>query len=223
MQEPENIEYKEIIRRLQQLEHHVINLIIPMQSLTKLLCNTKELQDIIAIFRDPIKIDDKALLNGLTELEKQVKAAGLFDLAQNLAEIKFIGAKMHDIAGFMGAMKEQGINKKVTLQFQCDGYELVKKPISYDPDEPLADPNEKYKKIKKFMDSTEWNVISLRLGLVGGKSLTYKAIGSQLNIPKERVSRLYRWAMSKLWTKEGLKCVKDSGCELLQYELRDYL
>jgi hypothetical protein len=121
--------------KLNKLEQHLINLILPIQGITQVLRNSGHIQRVIELLEKPISIDDRFFKEILLDIAKMIEQfkeyAEKLDLQQTLSEIKYIGNRLNKIESDISHMKNEGIKRNVSLEFKCDGYELVKKPFGY--------------------------------------------------------------------------------------------
>lgn len=88
-------EYKEISRKLAALEHHVINLIIPIQGIAHTLGDPSMMRDLREIFGKPLMIDDRKLVGLLRDFKEVMRvfsestsAHDLKELMETLKEVK---------------------------------------------------------------------------------------------------------------------------------------
>lgn len=125
--EIEKTRYNHIIGRLQALETHVINLILPLQNLTRMLNNMYELREMINIFKEPLKVDSRALSAELNSLQKTVQEATISDLGRHLGELKFIAQKLNKVEENVAIMKRDGVQ----LKSQNIMMKLKKKLLSF--------------------------------------------------------------------------------------------
>lgn len=191
---------KTMLRRLSNLETHIINLIHPIQSICSVLTRKEDLYELITLLKKPLFVDDSRLRNLIREfqnvMEKFDENIKKLNFVQTFGEIKFIGKKLHQIETDIGEIKKDGIKRKVDLQFSCDGYELVKKEIEHvtskNPDDLLSE-------VLSTLLEREQKIIIHRLGLFGiVPKKTYVALGKVFDISGERSSQLYRKAIRKL-------------------------
>jgi len=185
---------KAILRRLANLETHIINLIHPIQGICKFLSDKQSLTHLEKLLSQPLKIEEssfRCLVRQLEILLKDVnKNVEKLDIAQTYGEIKFIGKKLHQIEADIAEIKKEGIKKKIDLHFECDGYELVKKNVenitNKNSDDILHD-------LLKNLSENQRKSIIHRLGLFGIiPKKTYVALGKILGVSNERASQIYK-------------------------------
>lgn len=216
-----------VIRRLSNLEQHIINLIVPVQYLTNLLKSDDYIKDLIIIQQTPIQIDDRGLRTVLREFyekfdnyENFVKE---FSSEKTLSEIKYIGKRLNEIEGMLENIKEKGIKKNVELNFRCDGYELVQKPLSYDVTEPKAekiDSEKKTKDLLKTLNDKESSVLIHTYGLLNAKKKTPKEIAKMFNQKSsEQIRKIKLKAIYKCRHKSRNKFVKFIDNEELKADI----
>jgi len=170
---------KEISRRLAKLETHIINLIIPIQGIVECLKSTTDIK-----YLAPIPINDSKLRmiladfnREMTKFSKDVERFEKMDTCQTFGEIKYIGKRLNEIESTLKKMQSEGIKKNIELEFRCDGYEMVKKPLNYNKEDPIEDPDDNLGRLLATLENREIKVIMHRLGILGEKAKTYEAIG----------------------------------------------
>src|SRR6266511_2032422 len=99
----------------------------------------------------PLTVDDRGLAYVLNNFH-QLMNKFMYDLkeldnGQNFGEIKYIGKRLNEIESILKDIKKEGLTKNIQLDFTCDGYQMVKKPISYDLQEIIENPNENLKNL----------------------------------------------------------------------------
>lgn len=212
---------KTILRRLSNLESHIINLIHPIQDICSILTNKHDLYELMSLLKKPLSIDDTRLRNLIIEFKKTMdqfqKNVKKLDFVQTFGEIKFIGKKLHQIEADIAEIKKDGIKKKIDMSFSCDGYELVRKDIeqvtSKHPDDLL-------KELLCTLTEREQKVVIHRLGLCGVVAKkTYVALGKVFNVSGNRVSQLYAKALRKLRHPSRILMVKNCMNKILIKEV----
>jgi Sigma-70, region 4 len=195
---------KEILRRISALEEHIINLIIPIQTITQVLRTPGQFIKLIELLKQGVAIDDRQLQIKLNDFQKEMRnfetyLGELSSLvkADHSHEIMYIGKRLSEIEAILKKIKEEGIKKNVELEFRCDGYELVKKPVSYDPQEPVQCDDKDQKSWLEKLDFKQSTALIHRYGLFGGKKKTYKAIGEIMGLSSEGVRRIIAKALRK--------------------------
>ena len=201
--ENESLE-KLINRKLSNLEQHVINLIIPIQNLQRVLASSDYIKNLESFQNKPINIDDRKLRELLGEFDKKMKSYETFvenlSSKQTISEIKYIGKRLLEIQQKLEIIEKEGFKKEVKFSFECDGYELVKKPKYYDENDEKEEPDEKGSPIVDLLNTLtdrEKKVIIHRLGLLGEKGKTYKDIGELFGVSKERVRDIFNKGIRK--------------------------
>jgi DNA-binding CsgD family transcriptional regulator len=232
-EQPQDVANKEIIRRLHNLEQHIINLIIPIQEATNLFGNTSNVGALLKLFQEPIKIDDRALSMTLAEFGRKIEefrdATGKLDIAQTFMEIKYIGKRLNDIEQRLSSMAEEGIRKKIKLELTCDGYEMVKKPAIHDwieEQHPQKEQENLLHDLLSGLTPLEATVITYRLGLDGGdtRKMTFAHIGKLCKCSAQKVSVNCKRAMRKLRhqsKKHLVDKLDNSDLNLIVYGVRD--
>lgn len=222
----ENDDYKEVLRRLSNLETHIINLIIPIQNISKVLTSSADIHFLLDLLQKPLKIDDTRLANRLKEFQEMMVKFELkvdefdgktetIDIVKTLGEIKYIGKKLKEIEEKIGLIQEKGIRKQVELNFSCDGYDLVKKTSTYDKAEELPQ-KDLLKYALESLDSKESYVLVHRLGLDGEKEKTFAKIAMQMKIGASSISIIYQRALRKLRHPSRIEKVRGCNNKKLQ-------
>ena len=202
----EDDEYKAIISRLQNLESHLINLIIPIQNITKVLTNSADIHHLMEQLKKPLSVNDNNLQSLLAEMRKEsFKFKDMLDKYSEItkenstAELKFIGKKVNEIQSTLDSLEKKGINKEITLDFRCDGYELVKKPVNFHQEDQIEESDdEKITTLLKKLTKNERICFIHRLGILGVKKQTFKEIADSLYISTDTASLTYKKSLRKL-------------------------
>lgn len=198
---------KEIYRKLMQLEQHIINLIIPIQNIAECLKSQADLKYLMETLRNPpsIPIDSRNLNTLLAsfsremkDFDKKIDSLEKMNNESNAPELKFIGNRVNEIEKLIKKIQGEGIKKNIELDFRCDGYEMVKKPIGYDKDDPIEDAENNLRRLLDELTKREAQVLIHRLGLLGEKRKTLEAIGKIIEISRERVRMIEAKALRKL-------------------------
>lgn len=191
-------EFRELHRKISNLEQHLINLVVPIQGISKLFRSSDLAERLVETFSKPIQIDDRALKKYLDEFyEKMLKFAVDRDLSQAFAEIKYIGNRLNKIEETLCKIQSAGIKKTLDVALSVDGYEMVKKPKNYE-ECPIEDPNKDLEDLLDTLHEKEKIAVIHRLGLKGEKPKTYEAVGDVLNLTKERARQLYSKGIRKM-------------------------
>lgn len=111
----------EILRKLCLLENHVINLIVPIQSISRVLTDPKVMEELRVISNSKIKIDDTSLGSVVSEFrhtaDKIEKDLKFVNISQTLSEIKCIANRLDKIEIALEKIKQDGVKKKKTWCF----------------------------------------------------------------------------------------------------------
>ncbi len=153
------------------------------------------IQLLLSYFSKPLLIDDRGLNNILKQLITLLSSPRFDQIFQ---EMKYIGSRLYNIENDIKKIKEQGIRKSIHLEFTCDGYELVKKPLYHDKQDPIEEPNDTLRGLLKTILPNEATCVIHRLGLLGEKEKTFVEIGKILDLSRGRVSQIYSKAIRKL-------------------------
>ena len=190
---------QEINRKLAKFEQRIIDLIVPIQNIANCLKSSTDIQYLIQALKGPIPINDsnlKVLLNSfeseMKSFDKNIEKMNSTMKEHSVGEIKYIGNRLNEIEKLLKKLLDDQPKKKVQIEFSCDGYELVKKPIGYDANEPVEPPVQD--NVKKLLDSLpqkRW-ALSLvhRFGLLGEKEKTLKNVGKVLDVSLERAREI---------------------------------
>lgn len=193
---------RDIISRLSNLEKHIINLILPMQEINQIFRNPAAIENLIARLNKPILIDDRPLrnlVNQLADTSKEFKEdIKNVDLKQTLNEIKYIGNRLDKIEKMLEEMHNNGINQNINLDFQVDGYQLVKKPKNYEPEAPIEKPDVEIDAVLNSLTNREARVLIFKLGLFNQKKLSYSEIGKVMRVTTERARDIFTMIKRKL-------------------------
>jgi len=197
-------EIKNINYKLNKLEKHLINLILPIQGITTVMKDSESVGKMIELLGKPLRVDDsffKNLLVRITEIILEFKEASeKLDIVQTLSEIKYIGNRLNRIETDIADMKRDGIKRNVNLEFRCDGYELVKKPVEYKKDDPIVLPEQDLlSSVLDTLTERESKVLIHRFGLFGEKKKTLKGIAKLFGLESgEGIRRIECSALRKL-------------------------
>lgn len=180
-------EEKNIEKMILHVERIITNLNQHWQSIQLLLGHVSK----------PLLVDDRGLRSTLGKLTEQCevfinKTADIadkidsMDIVQVFSEIKYIGKRLNEIEMSLDSIKKEGITQKIKLDFVVDGYELVKKPIGYDPKDPIEEPDENLKLLLDTLTSKQAKALIHRFGLFGEKKKTFKGMTEVLGLSIER-------------------------------------
>lgn len=173
-----------LIQSIQNFNQHAVSI----QILSKHLMN-------------PILVDDRGLAHTLREIhikqQELIESTEKLDIVQILSEIKFIGKRLTEIENMIKDFKQNGFRKQISLEFSCDGYELVKKPREYSRDDPIEESNNDLRKLLDTLIPREGMVLMHYYGLLGTKKKTLKKIGELFELSDERVRQINLKALRK--------------------------
>ena len=196
-------ELKRINSKLEKLEQHLINLIVPIQGITTVLRHSDQIKRMVELLSTPLTIDDrffktilKDMLNMLSEFKE---TAEKLDISKTLAEIKYIGNRLNTIEKDIQQMKTDGVKRNINLEFTCDGYEMVKRPVAYERDDPIIQPKDHLKELLDTLNERESKVLIHRFGLLGEKVKTLKEIAKLFGLASgESIRRIEARGLRKL-------------------------
>lgn len=216
-----------ITRRLSNLETHIINLILPIQNIAKCLTSSTDIEYLIKALQGPIPINDSSLRSLLKSFESEMRS---FDknlekmnsmMKENsVGEIKYIGNRLNEIEKLLKKVLEDQQTKKINLEFSCDGYDLVKKPVGYDPKEPV-EPNkiEEIDKLLNTLPPREAQAIIHRLGLFKQKAQTFVGLGKIFGVTRERARQIFSKAIRKCRDPKRIEIVRKINDKKLRNEI----
>jgi len=224
----ETDEITTIHAKLNKLEQHLINLIIPIQGITTVMRSSKNFEKMIELLVNPLQIDDRFFKTLLAEISKSVfefkEASEKLDFVQTLSEIKYIGSRLNKIETDIADMKKDGIKRNVNLEFRCDGYELVKKPVGYEKEDPVVISEEELMfSILDTLNQRESKVLIHRFGLLGEKKKTLRIIAKLFGLSSgENIRHIEAKALRKLRHPTRVEKVRLlTDCELKKAILGD--
>lgn len=196
---------KDIVRRLQNLENHVINFILPVQEISRFVGDRNVLNDIRHLTSQHLTIDDRDLRKLLIEFRNSMKEfkdqSENLDITNTLGEIKYIGKRLNEIENSISEIKKDGITSKISLNISQDGYDMIKKPKNIEVLEPIKESESKdiIEEVLKELNPRERLALVHRYGLFGEKKKTYVAVGKELHgISNERARQIIMKALRKL-------------------------
>jgi DNA-directed RNA polymerase sigma subunit (sigma70/sigma32) len=192
---------KEILRRLSNLETHIINLIIPIQGMDELTSLTSQL---IKLLQAPLRVEDNSLLkicnavnvcaNDTARISKDLKNIDILKFAE---EMKFMAKRIYEMERAIAEINEKGIKKNIHLDLTLDGYEMVRKSERIKNETPISD-DEAIERLLSTLLDRERLVIIHRYGLLGNKSKTLDVTGKEIGITSERVRQIQAKALRKM-------------------------
>ncbi len=194
-----------ILRRLSNLETHIVNMIIPIQGICEALKSPNDIKFLIESFKKPIAIDDSRLRSILFDFDramknfsKDIEEIKSLNITNAIGEIKYIGKRLNEIEKTLSQIKDKGLTKNIQLDFTVDGYQMVKKPVGHEPEAPIENPNGDLDKLLNTLTTKESQVIIHRFGLFGQKKKTYDEIGKIFGTTREPVRQTLSKIIRKL-------------------------
>ena len=222
----EDEKYKDIVSRLQNLERHVINLIIPLQGLNKFISDDSYREEMLKCLRylsgNKIQVNEgpfNSMRADIGRLSDKIAEISKMELGQTFAEIKYIGNRLNEIEKILKKIDIEGISKKVELEFKVDGYELVKRPCGYEEEPVETSIDNKIQEILLTLLPRERKAIVYRLGLLGNKACTFEKVGKVLEVTRERARQIYAKALRKLRHPTRIEKVKACESDALKLEV----
>lgn len=167
----------------------------------------------------PLTVDDRGLAGVLRHLRE---ALNQYKFPQILGEMEFICKRLDKIEKNLEKIKKDGIKKKIKLEFNCDGYELVKKPYEYREDDQIEEPKDPNKILNELLSSLlkrEKDVIIHRFGLFEEKKKTLIQTGKIIGVSRERARQIESGALRKLRHFSRIKLVAQINHKQLKIAL----
>jgi RNA polymerase sigma factor (sigma-70 family) len=196
-----------------------------IKHLSRIIDNLNEhwhsIQLLLGYVSKPLTVDDRGLANYLRQFAEKMNelscTIGNFNHEQGKAELMYIGSRLNNIELEIKKIREGGIKKSVDLQIQVDGYEMVKKPLSYDKAEPIQKSDyELLDDVLNTLCEREAKVLKHRYGLCGEKKKTYDAIGKIFGIGRERIRQIELKALRKLRHPSRIELVSKCNTQSLK-------
>jgi hypothetical protein len=151
MKEEESI--KSVLRRLSNLETHILNLVIPLSQLSDILTNTHRLDNLCKLLQEPVKIDDKKLTGLMSDFKKIYsnfsQDLDKIDLSQTYGEIKYIGNRLNNIEKEIKELKKDKKKQKFRLNLEIDEENINVISEPQEEKKPIEQCKKKYRSIKK--------------------------------------------------------------------------
>ncbi len=144
---------------------------------------------LLTILQKPLLVDDRDLKKNIFDITNLIKSLTNHLQSNFTGEIKFIAEKIHKIDERLSKI-ESNDRKKIDLNFRVDGYELIKKPIGYDKNDPIEDPDFDMRALLDTLNEQQKIVVCHRFGLLGEKEKSLSSIGKILNLSQERIRQI---------------------------------
>lgn len=204
-----------VLRRLANLEEHIVNLIVPLQRITTLL-NSEGVGNLISLLNQmPTTLQKifKTSLEGIrAEIYDLKKSCNEIDIGQAFNEIKYIGNRLKEIEQSIQSIKDGEIKRKIYCNFKLEGFEQEVELIKKTP----GDHNDDLSALLETLSDRERSVI---LWKVFDKR-SFAFIGDKMNLSRGRPGQIYQKALRKLRHPSRKKLVqsldKDKFAELLK-------
>lgn len=121
----------DIDRRVANLETHLLNLVIPIQSISRALTDQHVVNDLRKLVESPILIDDRQLVNLINSLKNvisdlilQIKSFDNENFAQAMSEIKYIGNRLKEIESTILDIQAKGVQSDIKISITKDGRKI---------------------------------------------------------------------------------------------------
>ncbi len=160
------------------------------------------IQLLLSHVSQPLKVDDRGLANVLSQIHINMRQFQQdlqnLDVVKTYSEIKFIGNRLHQIEKDISELKNDGVKRRVELEFVVDGYELVKKPKGYEKESMVEeDPNSYLTTLLETLNHRECQCLIHRYGLFNEKPKTFKDMEDVFKISRGRISQICAKALRK--------------------------
>lgn len=190
-----------VMRRLMNLEDHIINLITPIQYLSQIMGDRDKLSDLKYVLSTPVKIDDRAFSGLLLEFRNEMsqfrKDVNEFDLSQTMAEIKYIGNRLKEISLALEEVKTKGLKQNTQIEISLDGKKMVFEETPDKKSFGISDDEAVYALLSKLSDKQS-KIICHRLGLLGENKKTLVEISKIFKVSSEKCRQIYLIGLRKL-------------------------
>lgn len=207
----------QILRRLSQLEQHIINMIVPLQSIGGWLGNPHAISELRELSYKKIQIEDGELKKTAREFSSAVhdlqEISSKFDSSQFLNEIKYMGKRLHQIEHCLMNMtsKEKSKPLKVKVYINDCEYEKEEEPIVPELKKPTL--QEELELALKTVNPRHRMIFFKKEGLFGEKNNTKTQIAKQLGISNSRVSQVLESVSRKIRSQHAIKKFTNSFFE----------
>ncbi len=190
----------EILRRLSNLEHHVMNLIQEMQGTISLFRGQNLYEKLLLLHRDPVLIDDRDLRRDCAELKKYLEEC------RDLTNLQYIGNRLNEIEKIIKAIQEDGYRKNVHLDITLDGQKLETRTLQKAELEEASE--DILKKVFSKLEPKEKKILQLRFGLCGEMPHTQKSIAGKFSVSTARIFEILKRIKRKILKDGALKIPK---------------
>jgi DNA-directed RNA polymerase sigma subunit (sigma70/sigma32) len=176
------MEEKDILKRLDGIEHQL-----------KFFADTYKHLHNIFIQGVHIKLEKSLLEPTLSTLNNRIyEFRQLFEELNKMVKeqsiigtLAFMAKRLNEMEATLYKIKDEGIKKKVHLDFTIDGYEMVRrKPLDIETN--TDNPDDVLKKLLNSLDTREAMVLTHRYGLLGEKNKTLDSVGKIIKVSRER-------------------------------------
>lgn len=176
---------------------------------------TRNVKWLLDWIQKPLALEDAALRAccekfslQLKETYESIKDNSLTEIKQNLL---FVSKRLVEIEKKLDEFSNKGVTQNISLDFQCEGYSLVKKPKGYDASDVVpVDPVDVVEgAILKTLRDRERLAIIHRLGLFDESAKTYTSIGVMLGVSSSRAREIYMVSLRKLRHPSRRDLIKD--------------
>jgi DNA-directed RNA polymerase sigma subunit (sigma70/sigma32) len=185
-------QYIQLIKYLQRLEEHIVNLIIPINSIT----NDADLKELTQLLKKPIQINNLELIHELkcyiNSLNNDLKNPIFKDISQALNEIAYTNNRLLKIEEALVRLEKSGLKNNHTIEVFIDG-----KPTN---EEAVKSQNidVNTNKILDFLNAIDKSIILQHHGLLGYKPQPLSALATKFELSKETIRRRYYRAIKTL-------------------------
>jgi len=195
-------QYREICRKLSLLEQHLINMIVPLQEVSKLFKSSEDVKKVMDIVQRPIQVDDRSLAQTIAKFRKYMDELGGFhevlDLTQALSELKFIGKRVNDLDKKVSELLSKGLHNDVEIRVMMNGKECEERHI-----QELSEDNEILKKLYETLTPREAE--TLNFILMSSKEVSLVDISRKIALSYQTTLQHRRRLASKLCAEKRVK------------------
>lgn len=214
----EDERYNRILKRIADLEQHIINVIVPLQGISEVFKDKhyidESIGNLVRLLSKPLRVDadDVAKVRGhIEQLSKETKnmrddfteiqeKLARIDVLKFAEEMKFMAKRIYEMERTIAGIYEKGIKKNISLDFTVDGYQMVRKgrkSLDNDLIEEATD-DQNLEKALLTLDDRERIVLCHRFGLLGYRKSTLEVTGKHIGITRERVRQVEAKGLRKL-------------------------
>ncbi len=179
---------KKLNNEFKAITHHLYQTVIRLDERVPL----DRINQFSELLNKPLTIDDKRIVSILHKFQTEMEKLENLEIVKNFSELKFIGKRLDLIEEKLDILMKDGVVHNIGLDFQVDGYQLVKKPLSYDKTENIFSPYHQEEAILESFTEQEKLIVKKYLGICGKKKTNFKEIGREFELSASRISSIYK-------------------------------